>query len=394
MARARGRRPSAGAGAAALILAAAAPACLAAAAGAAEPTPPDAYLPPGETVRIVCRTGEHMDTDSEHVRETYSYDLRLPDDYGAHERRYPAMFLAAPDGDAEMGAMAGPLTRDRWIVAMLVESRNGTPDWLPNFECAYDDLLARTRAHPGALFCSGLSGAARVCSAYPALRPGFRGMILQSAGPWGGRGFMTPGNGNMVIFGTFGTLDFNFHHARRMRLFLAGGVARSIEIFDGGHEWAPADTFARALDWVLEKALAARPFDPALSDVYRWRLANRIAAWDRLGSGIERHAENAALQALAAQWGAAEPGGAEARALKAMAEAAETYAAGPEFAAEYAAWRAWSEARARDDASRGRDLADIAAAYAAVAETHPGTVFGARAAARGKTVRWETGAYP
>lgn len=384
----RGRRARAWACAAAL-----APAAWSGA-GAGEPTPLDAPLPPGETVRIVCPTGEHMDTKSELVSETYTYKLRLPADYGAHERRYPAMFLAAPGGDAEMGAMARPLTRDRWLVAMLVESRNGTADWLPNFECAYDDLMARTRAHPGALFCSGLSGAARVCSAYPALRPGFRGMILQSAGPWGGRGFMTPGNENMVIFATFGALDFNFHHAMRMRLFLPRRVARSIEIFDGGHEWAPPGAFARALDWVLEKALVARPFDPALADVYRWHLANRIAAWERVDSDIERYAENETLQALAARWGVAEPGTPEARALSAMAEAADELAAGADFAAERAAWRAWSEARARDDASRGRDLPELAAAWAAVAESHAGTVFAVRAAARARSVRWETGAYP
>ena len=368
-------------------------AILAAGARAEAPTPLETLPPPGETATIACAPGEHIDTSSDLVRALYHYRLYLPRDYGDSDRRYPAMFLASPSGNADMGALAGPLTEDRWIVAMLVESRNGSPDWLPNFECAFDDLMTRTRALPGMAFCSGLSGAARVCSAYPALRPGFRGMILQSAGPWGGRGFMTAGNEDMVIYGAFGALDFNFHHARRMRLFLPGRVARSVTIFDGGHEWAPAPVMRGALDWVLEKALAARPYDPALADGYRWYFANRLARQARLATDIERYAEYMALRALPASWRFT-PDADEAAALARMAAAAEAWAASPAFAAEHAAWRAWAAARAADDASRGRDLPEIAEAYAAVAAAHPGAAFGARAAARGRSVRWETGVYP
>ena len=363
------------------------------AAEAAEPTPPDAPLEPGGTMTIACAPGEDIDTSSDIVLDLYHYKLRVPDDYDRHDRRYPVMFIASPDGNAAMGAMARRLVEDRWLVAMLVESRNGAADWLPNFECAYDDIMARTRAQPGMMFCTGFSGGARVCSAYPALRRGFRGMILQSAGPWGGRGFTTAGNEDMVIHGTFGTLDFNFHHARRMRLFLPGRVARTIEIFEGGHEWAPQPVIERAFDWVLEKALVARPHEPALADAYRWYFANRLAAWARLDSDIERYAANAALQPLPALW-RLDTGAAEKAALSAMAAHAAAYEGSAGFAAEEAAWRAWAEARAMDDASRGRDLEELAEAWAAVAEAHPGTVFGARAAARGRAVRWETGAYP
>lgn len=374
--------------AAAVLLVAAA-----ATARAEAPTPPDAPLAAGETVLIACKPGDHIDTSSDLVRDLYHYALYLPSDYDGHDRRYPVMFIASPAGNAEMGALAGRLVRDRWIAAMLVESRNGAADWLPNFECAWDDLAMRARVQPGMAFCTGFSGAARLCSAWPSLRAGFRGMILQSAGPWGGRGFMTRGNEDMVIYGTFGTLDFNFHHAKRMRLFLPGRVARSIEIFEGEHEWAPPPVAGRALDWVLEKALAARDYDPALADIYLWYFANRLAAWERLGSGIERHAENAALQPLPALWRLA-PDPERDAALAEMATAARDYEADAAFAAEHAAWRAWSEAKSRDDASRGRDLPEIAEAYAAVAAAHPGTVFGARAAARGRSVRWETGVYP
>lgn len=362
-------------------------------AAAAEPTPLDAPLAPGETTLIACKTGDEIDTSSGIVQETYHYALYIPRDYDDHDRRYPVMFLASPTGDAEMGALEETLADDRWLAVMLVESRNGSPDWLPNFECAFDDVAARARVQPGAMFCSGFSGAARACSAYPALRPGFRGMILQSAGPQGGRGFMTAGNEDMTIHGVFGTLDSNFHHARRMRLFLPGRVALSIEIFEGGHEWAPPETMARALDWVLEKALAERPRDPALADVYLWYFDNRLAAWERAAAGMARYAIAAAARELPALW-RLELDAARRAALDRMAAESAAWAAGPEFAAEDAARRAWKAARARDDASRGRDLYEIAEAWAAVAEAHPGTHFGALAAGRARSTRWETGVYP
>lgn len=360
---------------------------------AESPTPLDAPLARAGTTLIACAPGDHIDTSSDIVRDLYHYTLYVPHDYDDHDRRYPVMFLASPLGDATMGAFAERLVEDRWLVAMLVESRNGTADWLPNFECAYDDIAARVRVQPGMMFCSGLSGAARVCSAYPALRTGFRGMILQSAGPWGGRGFMTAGNEDMVIFATFGTLDFNFHHARRIRLFLPERVARMIEIFEGEHEWAPPPVAGRALDWVLEKALVARPYEAILADAYHWYFANRLAAYERLGSDIERYVANEGLQRLPEIW-QLDLGSEAVAALAGMARRAAAYEADPAFAAEHAAWRAWSEVRAQDDASRGRDLDEIAAAYAAAATAHPGAVFGARAAARGKAVRWETGVYP
>ena len=366
---------------------------VAAAARAEAPTPLDAPLVAGETTLIACKPGDHIDTSSDIVREVYHYNLYLPRDYEGHDRRYPVMFIASPAGDAEMGALAERLVGDRWIVAMLVESRNGSADWLPNFECAWDDLAARGRVLPGAAFCTGFSGGARVCSAWPALRPGFRGMILQSAGPWGGRGFLTPGNEDMVVYGTFGTLDMNFLHGKRIRLFLPQRVARSIEIFEGGHEWAPQPVASRALDWMLEKAFVAREYDPALTDAYRWYLANRIAAWARLESGIERHVENAALAPLPTLW-RLPPEPERDAALGEMAAAARAYEADASFAAEHAAWRAWADAKSRDDASRGRDIDELSEAYAAVAAAHPDTVFGARAAERGRSVRWETGVYP
>ena len=360
---------------------------------AESPTLLDAPLARAGTTLIACAPGDHIDTSSDIVRDVYHYTLYVPHDYDDHDRRYPVMFLASPFGDATMGAFAERLVEDRWLVAMLVESRNGTADWLPNFECAYDDIAARVRVQPGMMFCSGLSGAARVCSAYPALRTGFRGMILQSAGPWGGRGFMTAGNEDMVVYATFGTLDFNFHHARRIRLFLPERVARMIEIFEGEHEWAPPPVAGRALDWVLEKALVARPYEAILADAYHWYFANRLAAYERLGSDIERYVANERLQRLPELW-QLDLGSEAVAALAGMARRAAAYEADPAFAAEHAAWRAWSEVRAQDDASKGRDLDEIAAAYAAAATAHPGAVFGARAAARGKAVRWETGVYP
>ena len=361
---------------------------------AESPTPLDAPLARAGTTLIACAPGDHIDTSSDIVRDVYHYTLYVPHDYDDHDRRYPVMFLASPFGDATMGAFAERLVEDRWLVAMLVESRNGTADWLPNFECAYDDIAARVRVQPGMMFCSGLSGAARVCSAYPALRTGFRGMILQSAGPWGGRGFMTAGNEDMVVYATFGTLDFNFHHARRIRLFLPERVARMIENLrrpnTSGRRRPLSDGRSTGCSkrpwWPVPTKRSSRTPTTGTSPI-DWRLTNASEATSSATSrtnGCSVCRSSGSSISAAKRWRLSPAWRAGQRPTRPTRRSPPSMPHGA---------RGRKCAR-RDDASKGRDLDEIAAAYAAAATAHPGAVFGARAAARGKAVRWETGVYP
>lgn len=352
------------------------------------PTPFDAELAAGGTTLIASQlspTDAHLPRSSQFMH----YRLQLPTDYHQNgQRKYPVMFIASPIGNAEMGEMTDVLVRDRWIVAMLIESRNGSPDWIPNFMAAYDDLHRRVRVQEKMIFCTGMSGGAKVCSAYPDMRPGFRGMILQAAGPWGRKVFSDPDNHDLLVYGTFGTFDPNFHHAKRIRLSLPPDVRRLVTVWEGGHDWAPRAIIEPALAWTVSAALLDSPFDPVLNDAYQWYAENRLADFDRAATDIARYAALQSVDGLPSEWrSTADP------ALVERVDAAlAAHSSPPE--AEVAAYSAFTDALRDDEDDHGRNSGTVAAAYQAIADRFSETVYGALAAERARAVTWETGRYP
>jgi hypothetical protein len=342
-------------------------------ANAEDPTPLTAPLTPGETHLIAAAP------PGAEGAMLFHYRLWLPDDYDADPtRRYPVMFIAGPMGNVGMGEMADRLMRERWIVVMLVESRNGSNAWQANFVAAHDDVLQRVRADESMRFCTGLSGAAKVCSVYPGLRPGFRGVILQAAGPWGPRVYEEEGNTEAAVYGTFGAFDFNLSHAGRVRRGLPPSVRHMVEVWDGRHAWAPAAVFDRALDWVLAAVMIDAPVSP---EAYRWYVANRLSELQ----GTEQTGRRLyVLRALAEIAGKA--GAMLEQSLRAQTEAALSDASDP---AEEASLQGYFELFARDAASRGNELLVLADAYAEHARRHPGTYGAELADIRYRSLYWE-----
>ena len=366
---------------------------LSAGAFAQGPTPFDAPLAAGETVLIAAAApmpeGHRVEAGAD--VPVLHYRLHLPADYhDGKGKTYPVMFIAAPGGNAEMGPMRDILHRDRWIVAMMVESRNGSNLWVANFAAAYNDLMQRARVQKTMLFCTGMSGAAKVCSVYPQIRPGFRGMILQAAGPWGHKTFRQPANANLIVYGTFGTHDPNFHHARSLRVSLPDGVRRMVEIWQGGHSWAPSDVFARALTWTVAAACDVDRYDPADREAYRWRVVNQLAEFKAGASTIERHVLAADLRSAVKTWRPALDESLVARVNAILA--ADSEASPPDN--EIAAWQAWRKAMADDESGHSKDIDATAAPYQQIIDQYPGTHFAKLAAQRLQTLHWETGQYP
>ncbi len=344
------------------------------------PTPLDAPLAAGAVTMIAAaHSGPAVPRWT--AGRPFHYRLYLPDDYHDHERKYPVMFIAGPRGNATMGPLAERLARDRWIVAMLVESRNGSNLWLPNFIAAHDDVVRRVRVQPDMLFCTGVSGAAKVCSVYPEQRSGFRGVIAQAAGLWNPRMFADPVHARLVVFGTFGAMDPNLRFARQIRAATPPGQGL-VEVWDGGHGWAPAPVMERALDWVEDRVFLDAGYDPALADAYRWYFENRLAAAERAGSDAERTLRADVLRDLPARWR-----------LDLDAETRARLAALPRNVdgREGAARAAFQDALDAELRGRGRDLPDRIAAYETVAADHPYTHYGAAASLRAQALAWEIG---
>ncbi|MEX2606702.1 MAG: hypothetical protein WD708_05090 [Kiritimatiellia bacterium] len=195
------------------------------------------------------------------------YDLVVPKGYNDDVNRwYSVLFIASPGGNARMGKMANRLKRDGWIVVMLVESRNADKRWMNNFLAAHDDVVSRLRVAPGAKFATGMSGGARVVSAFPGLRPGFRGVILQAAGMTYGSSHDQYGKQiwrtypeHTAVAMTMGDTDMNFKESHYLRILLNSDSPRLVDIWKGGHTWCPEDSFDRVLNWLEEVTFLQAP---------------------------------------------------------------------------------------------------------------------------------------
>jgi len=190
---------------------------------------------------------------------TYHYKLWLPKGYNADpSKQWPCMFIMSPSGNAGMGPMANYLKNNGFVVVMLVEAKNG--QWEPivgNFLAAHDDVINRVRIEEGKKYATGQSGGARGSSVFVQLRPGFCGLILQSAGASfdDNNNYNVAGirrNARLRIAMTMGAFDKNKPETDRMKkLFDSQKLA--VFDFNGGHVSAPADVFEKAMAWVNGK---------------------------------------------------------------------------------------------------------------------------------------------
>ena len=361
---------------------------------AEEPTPLTAVLPAGEVTTIACLSpyGARQNVPDWPPDGIFHYRLYLPSDYHDQPaRQYPLMFIASPGGEARMGHMAERLTRDRWVVAMLAESRNRSVLWYPNFMATYNDVLKRVRVHPEMLFCTGFSGGARVCSHYPSIRPGFQGLILQAAGYSGRAWVLTRSNAHVTVYGLFGARDPNRREARRIRRGLPLHTRNLVEIWDGGHEWASAPAFERALDWAEDKTLLEAEYDARRADVYGWYFMNKLARFERATSDVERYVLRRLLKTLPERWHL-EIDEATRERFQAVDTALRAFSEDDALQREVAAYDAFDKTLRADEAQRVGDLSEIIQQYGEIADRYPNTQFGQRALMRQQSVRWETGA--
>lgn len=252
---------------------------------AAETTPLTAPLSEEKEITVTCelsKTEPEQNVvvftsakDGEKVKGTYHYKLWLPKGYLADpQRRWPVMFIASPSGNAVMGAMASRLKSSSYVVVMLVESKNGP--WEPivgNFLAAHDDVVQRVRIQEGLKFATGMSGGARASSVFVQARPGFAGVILQGAGMAAGK----DGNYNVdnlrkmpgfLVAMTMGEKDSNKSEVARVKSTLPGSAKFLPLSFPGGHLWAPADVFDKALTWMERHIYVEGPVRPELKPIY------------------------------------------------------------------------------------------------------------------------------
>jgi len=380
-------------------------------------TPMDAPLPDDQITMIECECldlnekagpvgGRTEACSQDYTTKIFHYRLYLPRGYsGDNERRYPCMFVASPGGNANMNPLKDRYRRDRWVVAMLVESRNGKPQWFHNFTAAYDDVVKRVRLLKGYKFCTGVSGGARVASVYPGHRRGFAGVFFQAAGISAGDTPVIEGLRGVPFFASFGDKDYNLYETDEFYRCIAPSEAYEVEVFQGGHGGAPRPTAERALDW-LERQVFVEPTATRedQAEAARWYCENQLSRLEGATDAVSRYEIMDRFCRAATGAGDAGVAAAAARFRAEMIEVARDAAVKKEIAAGHAlaaAARAtagfhklmaqkrprWKD-RQMDDAEY-RALAEIASVYRGVAERWPDTRAGRLSAVRAKSLGLE-----
>lgn len=241
----------------------------------AEPTPMDTALSDDSTTLIECNVRDPKENMAIFTKiaggsenplkstktEGYHYNLYIPKGYNVNKDfRYPCLFISSPGGNAKMGEMAERLKNDQWVVVMLQESKNGSPDWLRNFIAAHDDVVERVRIAKGAKFATGQSGGARCSSVYAILRPGMAGIVCQAAGfayefeP--ARNLYESYPPEILVAGSFGDGDFNLFESLEILRSLKKSRVQ-VRYFMGGHAWCPKRSFNSLMDWIEESLFLA-----------------------------------------------------------------------------------------------------------------------------------------
>jgi predicted esterase len=222
-----------------------------------------------------------------------SYALYLPSSYSA-TRPTPILYAFDPRarGRVPVERFQAAAERYGWAVVGSNASRNGiaVTDIVSRL---WDDTHRRLAIDDRRVYMTGFSGGARVASGMALSARGLvAGVIAYGAGfPGGARaGKDVP----FVLFGGAGRDDFNLPEMRQLAADLdAASVPNRLEIWEGGHEWAPPELCAVAVEWMEVKAMRAgtRGKDDGL--VERWALRDAERARQREAAGAVVEAADA-----------------------------------------------------------------------------------------------------
>ncbi len=227
----------------------------------------DEKIPEDKITTVECEYKYHKEKDKEvyndcRIEKVYHYRVSLPKGYYNNpDERFPCIFVASPGGDADMANIEARMKKDRWIVIMLVESKNASPEWAPCFLSAHDDAVQRFRILEGMKYTTGFSGGARCASSNMGLRPGFAGVILQGAGffqigpeyqYWPIKTYP-----HLAVYMLVGKDDGNKSEIDRISRELPRDTLFKSELFDGAHQWAPKENMDHAFDWLEQQLLTS-----------------------------------------------------------------------------------------------------------------------------------------
>ena len=247
-------------------------------AAAPQPQAPVSPIPlePGKLLpRVTCVTHPEQ-----------SYALYLPSNYSP-TRNWPLLLSSDPmaRGSVPLELQRAAAEKLGFVLAASNNSQNGPGKArFDATEATLNDVQARVSIDTKRLYLAGLSGGARFSSQIALMCKCSAGVLLDGAGFSNGQSVTT--EAPFPVFSTVGSLDFNYSEVVPLQDALAkAGYPHWLRVFDGSHEWAPADVMEEALIWFRIESMKSgiEPRDAAFLDAQFTKMQERASSFEQSG---------------------------------------------------------------------------------------------------------------
>lgn len=202
-----------------------------------------------------------------------SYALYLPKAY-TPDRSWPILYVFDSQGirseEPLIARFVPGAERFGWILASSNDTANAVPmdENIRSLGALWADTHTRFAVDDKRAYGFGFSGMARMITTAALRSPGtLQGVIV------GGSGFPVGQRPSQTIrfpyFAVTGETDFSYYELLDLEGQLdAAGFTHRVEVFDGSHQWPPAEVAAQAMAWLelLAMKTGTRPKDSALVD--------------------------------------------------------------------------------------------------------------------------------
>ncbi|HEX5732571.1 MAG TPA: hypothetical protein VF131_07025 [Blastocatellia bacterium] len=198
--------------------------------------------------RVVCKADQSQ-----------SYALFLPSSYTPN-RKWPIIYCFDPGarGSLPVERFKAAAEKYGYIVVGSNNSRNGPGVPLDAIiNTLWQDTHARLAIDGARIYTAGFSGGARVACAVGNMSNGKVAGVIACGGGFP-QNILPSRSIPFVFFGAAGIDDFNLIEVKRLAKSLDEfGIPSRVAIFEGGHEWAPAEICMEAIEWMEIRAIIA-----------------------------------------------------------------------------------------------------------------------------------------
>jgi tetratricopeptide (TPR) repeat protein len=256
------------------------------------PTNPPAAVPSAGVETI--ETGKILPDIHCAAHPEQSYALYLPSGYSPF-RRWPLVVSSDPgaQGTIPLDLQKAAAERLGYILVASNNSRNGP--WKPRLEATHavlTNVQTRFPIDSRRIYFAGFSGGARFSSQLAALCKCSAGLLLSGAGF--SQGLAPDARAALPVFSTVGIFDFNYKEMIPLQDELAkAAYPHWLRIFDGSHQWPPADVMDEALTWfrIEEMKMQIEPRDQAFIDAQFAKARARAESFEHSGDLLDAQRE-------------------------------------------------------------------------------------------------------